>query len=93
MRKYKWNYAEIAILVGLVVTPVAIVWRLLNFDEPHGIYEIIRLVILLIVTGCGGLGIGLLLGERYANIIGKTLKERKCIKDESKDKNSEQVGK
>jgi hypothetical protein len=70
--KQKTNFAEIVIFIGLVLTPVILVWRLLNFDEPNGIYEYIINFILITITGCGGLGIGLLLGKKWIDVMGET---------------------
>jgi len=73
---HKWKYDEMLILFGLIVTPIAIVWKIMNFEEPQGIYETLQVVIITIVTICGGLGIGLMLGKKYSDILNEEVIEK-----------------
>jgi len=66
MKKEK-GWGEVFILGCLLITPVGLVWAILGgqLSEPVGYLETIELVIILIVTGFGGLGIGKILVDEY----------------------------
>ena len=56
-------------ILSTIVTPILLIWRLMDFAEPQGILDFIRQITLVLITGIGAMGIGTVIAYKLSKIL------------------------
>ena len=68
-KKKGLTFKDKLLVLATIFTPVVIILKFLNIQEPENVFDVIRGTILLIITGAGGIGIGSVFADKLMRIM------------------------
>lgn len=74
IKQISLGWIDMAMCFATIVLPVILVWNNLTTPEPSGLWDTIKTFSLVIFTGLGSLGVGLILTDKLIPIL-KEIKE------------------